>query len=354
MASVYLCGIVVSVDDYLSGHMLQRMFALFETVVQLEPWCKDKLMCYFPETPEDEKLAEKLATEAENREERLRSLNSDLKSTSQLLSVLKDTLQSLHVTNPERESVGEKTKSLADKIDDIKKTCKLIEKENAQAPVYEPRWIRESRKVLGRRMKQFAGGRWDMYMCVSVVRAFLPDIFASCLLGYSENGTRELLDSILRIVNARDLRAHREVLDQSDVVEAIRQAAEMFRLCAFEEEGQMRTLQQEAMHLVDKCNKSHDDLCAGPVQSAEVCNSLHFFRAITSWEQHVEKEVGKSLEYTKGTISFGVQLVDDHLWENAVKCLKPHFKTIAFARHWFSTTFRNPSTSKKCIMRWKW
>jgi len=309
--------------NYLAGHCLRT--ALIAVEDALGPWVKDVMAKHFPDTPEDVELAASARATANRRAElevELKDLKHQLRRAAKA-----------HKENETRQAIAAQKQAVVTELNAIR--ADLV----AAHPV--PRWVAECRMTAGRKMAPHihADNRWDTHIIVVVMQAHLKAVFAPFLPDHFY--AKEMLTKMDGLFSARFKRAHRVELVETDVLGALDQAATVLRHCHDGGAGPMAakalhvvtTLLDEAKQLVDIGRNGTTMVCTGPALSVDECNAQLFYDAVTTWEAHVEGELGTSMHYQDGKIAFGDQL--NPTWIPAVKRCKNELAVVAQARHWY-------------------
>lgn len=197
-----MAGDELSLREFLAGHLLRDGMLRFEDA--MGPWVKAKAAAHFGTTPEEE---------AAVRDHAARVVAHTVESAEIVAKQanLKATLA--QCASHEKQAVVKQQATLK------KRLGKLAADLPGEPPT--PLWIGEIRHFLGQRTKKHvtAGSRWDIHTITAVLRALPPEVFAAGLP--SGFHAKAVLSALLSVLTARTSRAHREVLSESDVLEAL-------------------------------------------------------------------------------------------------------------------------------------
>jgi hypothetical protein len=245
--------------DYLAGHVMRKAMTEFEDA--LNPFVKNSVQAHFPEDPND---VDTIAY--------MTSFNADLAVRKTARDLARDTLQLKHaqtITSLKQlqQQLDVKDKTAKGEANGLQKQKRKIEKELTDLDAQEtedvakkpdPRWVRKCRECFGRAMKPFVNSdnRWDVYMLVQVMHGFLPQIFSFTFP--DDFQAKEFLTAILRVVDARNGRAHQQSqFIESDALTAMSQMIRVLRLCRSDAEAdKVNMILEEAKVLVDTARAS--------------------------------------------------------------------------------------------------
>eukprot|EP00036_Acanthoecidae_sp_10tr_P021075 CAMPEP_0206329808 /NCGR_PEP_ID=MMETSP0106_2-20121207/23384_1 /ASSEMBLY_ACC=CAM_ASM_000206 /TAXON_ID=81532 /ORGANISM="Acanthoeca-like sp., Strain 10tr" /LENGTH=1429 /DNA_ID=CAMNT_0053762527 /DNA_START=453 /DNA_END=4741 /DNA_ORIENTATION=- len=316
--------------DYLAGHCLRTALMAFEDAVG--PWVKRVLAGHYPPTAKDAQQAADADARRRSKADRRAKLESQLHSLE-------------HQLRGASKSQKELRRDIATKKQAVVKELKAIAKHDAadaaSTPAAVPKWVAECRTTAGPKTAPHihAHNRWDTHTIVVVMQAYLKTVFGPLLPDVFH--AKEMLTQMEGLLVARFKRAHRVELVEAGVLGALNQAATVLGSAMPAGRGpaaaaalhEVTNLLDEAKRLVDVGRGDTDVVCAGPTLSAEACNAQLFYEGVTSWETHVERELGTEVHYQDGTIAFGDKL--NAVWTAAVKGVKKELAVVAQARHWY-------------------
>jgi tetratricopeptide (TPR) repeat protein len=329
----------LALRHFLAGHVLRKGMLRFETL--MNPWVKEQVKSYYGRTlridlgEEDERVAESARAVKACEDEKAR-LAAERENICALIRTCSN--------KDEKQALKRKHEEVGKKLKDLNGTPALHE--------LVPRWIKEVRGFFHMSAEYVhAADLWDVLTITTVMQSLMSEVFAQHL---SRPHAKEFLHRILRVMRLRNNRAHPNdddgtpvVPTESEVIEALRQMDAVMQSCKV---GDVSWLMNYAHLLVQHAsNMKHDsETCNGPLLTADEGNAQVLYMALMSWQRHVEvsmdlvtivdlgvtKATGKAgLKYVGHTVAFGHTL--DPEWHAVITRLKPHFRIVATARHWY-------------------
>jgi hypothetical protein len=219
---------------------------------------------------------------------------------------------------------------------------------------------------------------WDTYTIVTVMRGFLPTIFAD--LFPDPFRAKEFLAGILQVVKVRNDRSHQIRLTEASVLNAMHQMGRVLKLAGLSDAAtNIDSILEKAKHILAECPNEGEHIFTLDL-SKEECNTQLLYVSMNAFEAHLEAQIA-SFQYQDKTIGtptsrafhlerqitippflpfspshlptvfdFNTKL-DPHLpdfmelelnrkakvakWKAKLRTLAGDFKRIAFARHWY-------------------
>jgi tetratricopeptide (TPR) repeat protein len=200
------------------------------------------------------------------------------------------------------------------------------------------------RELFGRKLKEHVHGDrpWDAYTTIKVMQGFMPEIFASYFA--DKFHAKEFLGGILRVMSARNSRAHGRIVFESDSLDAMQQMCQTLEQCSpdnshttapfFKEAAGMIQLHLErSKKLVARARKDEGTFLIRV--DLDDYNKQQLYIALGDFELHLKNQTKGSVSYEEGTIAFGKLLQAP--WNTAVvqPKVRANLKRIAHARHWY-------------------
>ena len=140
---------------------------------------------------------------------------------------------------------------------------------------------------------------WDTYTIVTVMRGFLPTIFAD--LFPDPFRAKEFLAGILQVVKVRNDRSHQIRLTEASVLNAMHQMGRVLKLAGLSDAAtNIDSILEKAKHILAECPNEGEHIFTLDL-SKEECNTQLLYVSMNAFEAHLEAQIA-SFQYQDKTI----------------------------------------------------
>jgi hypothetical protein len=328
---------VMTLRDYLAGHVLRKAFLLFEET--MGPWVKAEVKAHYYRkleiAPGDDRMTAEHEALLRVRDVEIASLVARQDELAQRI----------------RKCAKEERQAVAQERESVRSQLKMMYTA-APLPAPIPRWIEECRAHFSPRMRHHVNAsiRWDTHMIVTVMLGCFRDAFARHL---PESDLVDPEDMLRNIVTARSRRGHSIPMDESDVLNVLQQMGSVMKQCQCDPSAvaAVFVLLDEAKTLGQRARDESDvGFCVGPTLTADEANAQQLYTVLMRWEQYIATAMGLlevgdggalvdadrgQLGYNGGTVKILRAL--EHRWMAVPveKSVEPQLCVIAEARNWY-------------------